>query len=312
MSVNEPMRLYAVWCPEHQVCSKGGRMIAKGKSEHDVRARLFQHLSSATCHADLDLVQARLFADGAEVRSWEVDVAGEYIDGTEETSAAAPPPPEPSPPKTYPRAPATPPKASSSSTPLCREDEQQRRKRQRSSADRHAEMAKVVEEAVAKGVQALAKMQANMDTLGVSFSSLMWVQKTRSFGKNSYHTASNKKLPRCHVWVVFLFQRPVSPRRRARQRSARPPPAPSPCRSGPVRSRSRGRKRRGLGMRSSARRLLCARLPEFRRRLRKRSRRSSGRSSRRWTPLRAFSSAAPRAALVGGKPQGIDLGRRPR
>ena len=106
------VQVFAIWCPRGDDCRRGGKMLAKGSSDEDVRERLKLHLRAAPGHADLDEHEIELVAGLAEVS-----------DGMEDA--------------VVPKQPATPPPT-------------QAMKRARGNA----ELANVVSQAVASGIQA--------------------------------------------------------------------------------------------------------------------------------------------------------------
>ena len=75
-----PRTIFGIWCPDHHVCKFGTKMFCKGPSEEDVRYRLLQHLQSAPCHKDLDEDQCKIFADEAEVKSWDEQASDDWVE----------------------------------------------------------------------------------------------------------------------------------------------------------------------------------------------------------------------------------------
>lgn len=72
--------IFGIWCPDHIACKSGTKMLFKGTSEEDVRYRLLQHLRSAPCHKDLDEEQCKIFADEAEVKSWDEQASDDWVE----------------------------------------------------------------------------------------------------------------------------------------------------------------------------------------------------------------------------------------
>ena len=63
--------MWAIWCPLGDECKKGNKMVAKARSEKEVRDRLLAHLYGAPPHHDLSEEERKDWTARAETKTWE-------------------------------------------------------------------------------------------------------------------------------------------------------------------------------------------------------------------------------------------------